>query len=59
VIVFGRGALRIVAGFRPASGRVASRRGREGTYTGTYGYYRYRVNASSGSGPYLLGYKAP
>lgn len=28
-------------------------------YTGTYGYYRYRVNASSGSGPYLLGYKAP
>jgi hypothetical protein len=29
------------------------------TYTGTAGYYRYRVFASSGSGSYTLGYKAP
>ncbi|GAA4204796.1 hypothetical protein GCM10022252_64320 [Streptosporangium oxazolinicum] len=29
------------------------------TYTGTTGYYRYRVVASSGSGPYSLGYSTP
>ncbi|WP_329427922.1 S1 family peptidase [Streptosporangium sp. NBC_01495] len=28
-------------------------------YTGTPGYYRYRVVASSGSGPYSLGYSTP
>ncbi|MEU8041291.1 S1 family peptidase [Streptosporangium sp. NPDC049078] len=28
-------------------------------YAGTAGYYRYRVVSSSGSGAYLLGYKAP
>ncbi|WP_326826170.1 S1 family peptidase [Streptosporangium sp. NBC_01756] len=28
-------------------------------YNGTAGYYRYRVTSSSGSGPYLLGYKTP
>ena len=29
------------------------------SYTGTAGYYRYRVFPASGSGPYTLGYKAP
>ncbi|MFC4531894.1 S1 family peptidase [Sphaerisporangium dianthi] len=29
------------------------------SYTGTPGYYRYRVNAASGSGAYSLGYRAP
>lgn len=29
------------------------------TYTGTPGYYRYRVLAFSGSGAYTLGYRAP
>jgi hypothetical protein len=28
-------------------------------YTGTAGYYRYRVDAASGSGSYSLGYAAP
>ncbi|MDP9864661.1 MULTISPECIES: S1 family peptidase [Streptosporangium] len=28
-------------------------------YTGTPGYYRYRVYASRGSGPYALGFRAP
>ncbi|GAA3508488.1 hypothetical protein FHR32_002333 [Streptosporangium album] len=28
------------------------------TYTGTAGFYRYRVTAASGSGPYSLGHKA-
>ncbi|GAA4223750.1 hypothetical protein FHR32_003133 [Streptosporangium album] len=28
-------------------------------YSGTAGYYRYQVVASSGSGPYTLGFKAP
>ncbi|MFB9677472.1 S1 family peptidase [Streptosporangium vulgare] len=29
------------------------------TYTGTPGYYRYRVVASAGSGAYTLGYRVP
>ena len=29
------------------------------SYTGTAGYYRYRVVSASGSGPYTLGYKTP
>ncbi|MER6832223.1 S1 family peptidase [Streptosporangium sp. NPDC000563] len=29
------------------------------SYTGTAGYYRYRVVSSSGSGAYTLGFKAP
>ncbi|WP_406311619.1 S1 family peptidase [Streptosporangium sp. NBC_01639] len=29
------------------------------TYTGTAGYYRYRVTASSRSTPYVLGYRRP
>jgi streptogrisin C len=29
------------------------------TYSGTAGYYRYRVYAASGSGAYALGYNAP
>ncbi|MEV7908119.1 S1 family peptidase, partial [Streptomyces anulatus] len=29
------------------------------TYTGTAGYYRYRVVSAAGSGPYTLGYKTP
>ncbi|MDP9848478.1 S1 family peptidase [Streptosporangium lutulentum] len=29
------------------------------TYTGTPGYYRYRVVASNGSSPYTLGFRAP
>ncbi|MER5425010.1 S1 family peptidase [Streptosporangium roseum] len=29
------------------------------SYTGTPGYYRYRVLSSSGSSPYSLGYKSP
>ncbi|MBT2226388.1 S1 family peptidase [Nonomuraea sp. NEAU-A123] len=29
------------------------------TYTGTAGYYRYRVVSSSGSSPYTLGYRKP
>ncbi|MER5646360.1 S1 family peptidase [Streptosporangium sp. NPDC002524] len=29
------------------------------TYSGTAGYYRYRVTASAGSGPYTLSFRAP
>ncbi|WP_326640934.1 S1 family peptidase [Streptosporangium sp. NBC_01755] len=29
------------------------------SYTGTRGYYRYRVTSASGSGPYTLKYKTP
>ncbi|MEU3170276.1 S1 family peptidase [Streptosporangium sp. NPDC006930] len=29
------------------------------SYTGTAGYYRYRVVSSAGSGPYTLGFKVP
>ncbi|GII82582.1 hypothetical protein Ssi03_05720 [Sphaerisporangium siamense] len=29
------------------------------TYSGTAGYYRYRIVAGSGSGPYTLGYDVP
>ena len=29
------------------------------TYTGTAGYYRWRVHAYSGSGSYSLGYTNP
>ncbi len=48
-----RGAWAVVATSEgPGSGATIN-------YTGTAGYYRYRVTASVGSGPYVLGLRVP